>query len=245
MTRIPMASVEELRRQLAAVEGQLESIKNAGDYLIGVRIERSPAGGSASQGAKEACKYARLRAGKGKLLPNGKKSLYIPVAQITHYEAACDRGLQVQRLEKTLEALNAQLWKIEQPRYCSLKDGKPKRRRFQQPKPSLFKGNSATPVIEVMPPPSPVALAAILVLYRHHPNTPVHAVAAEVWRGEHKLAEVKAIHCMGMRADKVTAYIKELLLSLNQPFGITRFENITKEIPIDYCPIVPCPLKHT
>jgi hypothetical protein len=242
VTRIPMGSVEKLRQQLASVEAQLECIKSAGDYLVGVRIERSPAGGSASQSAKETCKYARLRAGKGKLLPNGKKSLYIPVAQIATYEAACDRGAQVQRLEKERNAINAQIEKAGQPRYRSLKDGKPK--RFQQ-KDSTLSEHAAVPVIEVMPPPPPIAPAAILVLYRQSAHTPVHAVAAEVWQGEHKLAEVRAIHCMGMKADKVTVYIKELLLSLHQQFGMTRFENVTKEIPVDGCPIVPCPLKHS
>ena len=237
-----MRLVEKLRQQLASVEAQLESIKHAGDYLVGVRIERSPAGGSASQGAKEACKYARLRSGKGKLLPNGKKSLYVPIAQIAHYEAACDRGVQVRRLEKEISGINAQIKKAEQPRCRSVKAAQPKRhQRLMSP---LFDENSATPTIEVLPPLPPLVPAAILVLYRQNANTPVHAVAAEVWQGEHKLAGVIPMHCMGMKADKVTAYIKALLLSLNQQFGVMRFENITKEIPVDECPIVPCPLIH-
>ncbi len=85
--------------------------------------------------------------------------------------------------------------------------------------------------------------AAVLVLYRQHSDAPVHAVAAEVWQGNQKVAEVKPIHCMGMRGDRVSAYIKEMLVSLHQQFDIARFEDVIKEIPVSRCPIVGCPLK--
>ncbi|HIK16962.1 MAG TPA: hypothetical protein IGS53_16985 [Leptolyngbyaceae cyanobacterium M33_DOE_097] len=100
-----------------------------------------------------------------------------------------------------------------------------------------------TEAIEIIPPQPPAAISAVLVLYRQHPNAPVHAVAAEVWKGNQKLANVEPIHCMGMRADKVTAYIKELLTSLGQQFPVTRFEDVVKEIPVEQCPIANCPLK--
>jgi len=100
-----------------------------------------------------------------------------------------------------------------------------------------------TEALEIIPPQLTAAPSAVLVLYRQHPNAPVHAVAAEVWQGNQKLAYVQPIHCMGMRADKVTAYIRELLGSLSQQFPLTRFEDVVKEIPVEHCPITNCPLK--
>lgn len=238
--------IEDLQRQLATLEEQVSAIKQVGNYLIGVRIERSPAGGTASIAAKETCKYARLRAGRGKLLPNGKKSLYIPVESIAQYEAACDRGKQIQHLERQIERIKARIWKIEQSQYHSWNSKSRKPRRVRSLDRSVvpqFDQQPAHAVIEVNPPLPDRPPAAILVLYRQSPTSPVHAVAAEVWEGNRKMLEVNAIHCMGMRADKVTDYIKQLLSSLNQQFGITRFEDIVKDVPVECCPIEPCPLK--
>ena len=77
-----MPSLQSLQQRLTALEAQIAGLKQEGDYLIGVRLERSAAGGTASQSAKQDLKYARLRAGRGKLLPNGKKSMYVPVRDI-------------------------------------------------------------------------------------------------------------------------------------------------------------------
>jgi len=85
--------------------------------------------------------------------------------------------------------------------------------------------------------------AAVLVLYRQGKDSPVHAVAAEVWRGSQQVAVMEAIHCMGMRGDKVAAYIRELLASLHEQFGVSKFEDVIKELPVDQCPIKNCPLK--
>lgn len=238
-----MLSLRDLQSQLSTLEAELSDLKGSGDYLIGVRIERSPAGGSASIAAKETCKYARLRAGRGKLLPNGKKSLYIPVEKIAQYEAACDRGKQMQQLEQRIERIKAQIWKTEQSQYRRW-DNKNRKGRNAR-KPSLPVANPLIEVVEIDPPLPPTTPAAILVLYRQSPNTPVHAVGAEVWRGNQKIAEVKPVHCMGMRADKVADYIKQLLTSLNQQFAVTKFEDVVKEVPVQHCPLIPCPLKLT
>jgi hypothetical protein len=233
--------------RIAALQQQLDALKLEGDYLIGVRIERSPAGGTASQGSKETCKYARLRAGKGKLLPNGKKSRYIPLDKVTHYEAACERGKQIQRLERELQQLQYQQRRAEQTQYRRW-GHKPRQTQLPKTSRSLAPplqlhpqdGNSQLIDIEVQPPKT---LAAILVLYRQSTTTPVHAVAAEIWQGDQKVVDVKAIHCMGMRADRLTAYIKELLQSLSEQYGVIRFEDVVKEVPVSHCPLEPCPFK--
>lgn len=235
-----MSSLEDLQQQLRSCEAELKTLKGSGDYLIGVRVERATAGGSASKAAKETCKYARLRAGRGKLLPNGKKSLYIPITMIAHYEAACDCGKQVQKLEQQIEGIRTRLWQLEQAQYQPLSTQSRKARKVNNFRPPVMKRTLT--VIEA--PPPPIAPAAILVLYRQHPNAPVHAVAAEVWQDNQKVAEVKAMHCMGMKGNRVSAYIKEVLLSLSQSFGVTRFEDVVKEVPVHQCPIAQCPLKN-
>lgn len=100
-----------------------------------------------------------------------------------------------------------------------------------------------TQCVEVTPPEISATPAAVLVLYRQHSNAPVHAIAAEVWQGDQKLAAVKPKHCMGMKGDRVTVYIKEVLSSLHEQFGVTRFEDVVKEVPVEKCPLDPCPLK--
>ena len=96
--------------------------------------------------------------------------------------------------------------------------------------------------VEIEPPVPQAAIAAVLVLYRQHENSPVHAVAAEIWQGSNLIASVKPVHCMGMRGDRVSEYLQEILALLTQQFGVTRFEDIIKEVPVQKCPIQPCPL---
>jgi hypothetical protein len=238
--------IEQLRRQLAVLEDQVAAIKQVGNYLIGVRIERSPAGGTASLAAKEGCRYARLRAGKGKLLPNGKKSQYIPVENIAQYEAACDRGKQIQQFERQIKQIKTHIGRLEQSQYhsWSRKSRKPRVPRMPDYPMETQPDSAQFSMVGVNLPPLESLPAAILVLYRQSSTAPVHAVAAEVWQGDQKVLEIKPVHCMGMRADKVTDYIKQLLASLTQQFGITRYEDTVKEVPVEWCPIHPCPLRN-
>lgn len=97
-------------------------------------------------------------------------------------------------------------------------------------------------ILEVEPPVPKAAIAAVLVLYRHHKNAPVHAVASEIWSGNHLIAAVKPVHCMGMRGNQVSEYLSEILELLTQQFEVTRFEDIIKEEAVQKCPIRPCPL---
>ena len=96
--------IEKLHKELAKLKAQ-------GPFLSGVRVERTAAGGTASQKAQCECKYARLRAGKGKLLDNGKKSQYIPVQEIDKYQEMCNRGKSIKRLERKIEKLQQSRWR--------------------------------------------------------------------------------------------------------------------------------------
>jgi hypothetical protein len=85
--------------------------------------------------------------------------------------------------------------------------------------------------------------AAVLVLYRQTKQSPVHAIAAEVWRGTKKVGGVTPVHCMGMRGNQVTQYIQTMLSGIKDEFGVTRFEDVIKEKKVEDCPIEDCPLK--
>lgn len=98
-----MSTLDQLRTEIANLEAQTIVIRQQGEYLQGVRLEKTCAGGTASISAKGEYKYARLRAGRGRLLPNGKKSQYIKLEQVTRYEAAIARGKSLQYLEKQIE----------------------------------------------------------------------------------------------------------------------------------------------
>ncbi|NJN85855.1 MAG: hypothetical protein HC881_05490 [Leptolyngbyaceae cyanobacterium SL_7_1] len=95
----------------------------------------------------------------------------------------------------------------------------------------------------IVAPPPPLMRAAVLVLYRNHKDAPVHAVAAEIWQGDRQLIEMRPVHCMGMRGDQVTTYLHQILANLRENYGVSRFEDVVKEIPVHQCPIEDCPLQ--
>lgn len=98
-----------LETEIEELQQQRSALKDEGEFLQGVRVERTAAGGTASREAQAECKYARLRAGKGKLLDNGKKSKYIPVREIDKYQAMCTRGKSIGRLERKIQQLQRKL----------------------------------------------------------------------------------------------------------------------------------------
>jgi hypothetical protein len=82
---------------------------------------------------------------------------------------------------------------------------------------------------------------AVLIVYRPPGSeTPVHAIAAEVWKGQEKYATVQPIHCVGMIRSQVLTYIKKLLELLGANYGIRKFASLERLNP-DMCPIRPCP----
>ena len=104
---------KQLKIEIDALQDQISLLKEKGPFLQGVRLERTAAGGTASTESRESCKYARLRAGKGKLLDNGKKSKYIPVREIEKYEAMCARGKTISKLEREISKKEKGLKRIE------------------------------------------------------------------------------------------------------------------------------------
>ncbi len=98
-----MDSRNRLKAEIDGFQRQIDSLKSQGAFITNVRVERTAAGGTASRNAKAECRYARLRAGKGKFLDNGKKSKYIAVHEIDVYQAMCERGRFISRLERKIQ----------------------------------------------------------------------------------------------------------------------------------------------
>ena len=88
---------------------RITDLRNEGDVLIGVRLDKAAAGGTASNQSQTSYKYARLRLGRSKPLSNGQKSQYIPLNQIAATEAAIQRGKELVRLQKRIEKLSKML----------------------------------------------------------------------------------------------------------------------------------------
>jgi len=105
--------VRRLQRELDSernvIIARIIDLQNEGDVLIGVRLDRAAAGGTASNQSQTSYKYARLRSGRGNTLSNGQKSQYIPLKEIAATEAAIQRGRELVRLQKRLENLSKML----------------------------------------------------------------------------------------------------------------------------------------
>ena len=85
---------------------------------------------------------------------------------------------------------------------------------------------------------------AYLYLYRQkRQDAPLHAIAASVWQGDQRLLDVTPIHCSGLRNQQIQAYLMEVLNTLRQQYGITKFEPEIRLDPTE-CPLAHCPLKH-
>ena len=82
----------------------------------------------------------------------------------------------------------------------------------------------------------------VLVVYRQAgADTPVHAIAAEIWQGQEKVAIVPLVHCAGLMPSQVHTYMGKLLSVLEERYGIKKFASQTRLDP-QLCESRPCPL---
>jgi hypothetical protein len=94
-------------------------------------------------------------------------------------------------------------------------------------------------VLTVVPAIAPVA---VLYLYRARVDDPLHAIGAELWLGQNKIAQIAPIHTMGLMPAQIKVFLKEILTAFSgQVSGVTQFE-VQKELSLDCCPIRPCSL---
>lgn len=83
---------------------------------------------------------------------------------------------------------------------------------------------------------------AVLVVYRAvGVDTPVHAIAAEIWQGQEKIAIVPSVHCVGLVPSQVHQYVSELLSVLEERYGIRKFASQIRLDP-HLCSVRPFPL---
>lgn len=83
----------------------------------------------------------------------------------------------------------------------------------------------------------------VLVVYRKAgSDTPVHAIAAEIWQGQEKVAIVPTVHCAGMVPSQVHQYVNKMLSVLEERYGIKKFASQTRLDP-ELCGLRPCPLQ--
>jgi hypothetical protein len=84
-------------------------------------------------------------------------------------------------------------------------------------------------------------VTAILVVYRQPgAETPVHAISAEIWKGQEQYAVIQPIHCMGMVSKQVLLYVRKMLDILESNYGIKKFAGEERLDP-SLCPLRPCP----
>ena len=71
-------------------------------------------------------------------------------------------------------------------------------------------------------------------------DTPIHAIAAQVWKGKKKIAAIPPIYCAGMVASQVHTYVQKVLVLLESNYGIKKFASQERVDPW-LCPLRPCP----
>lgn len=65
--------------------------------------------------------------------------------------------------------------------------------------------------------PLATVVFAVLVVYRAAGvDTPVHAITAEIWQGQEKIAIVPSVHCAGLVPSQVHTYIGKMLVVLEE-----------------------------
>ncbi|BAU13771.1 hypothetical protein LEP3755_43120 [Leptolyngbya sp. NIES-3755] len=102
-------SKSDLQAERSDIEARIEQLRSEGTYRVGVRLDLAAAAGTASKKSQNDYKYGRLRAGRNKLLPNGKASEYVRLEDIANVQAEIDRGKAIEQLQRRLSKLDQML----------------------------------------------------------------------------------------------------------------------------------------
>ncbi len=102
---------------------------------------------------------------------------------------------------------------------------------------------AAKPIAVELHLPAPAAPAAIMHWYRETKDSPLHALGAELWMGNDRVAKIAPLHCLGLTEQQVKALLIRILGEFSQHSGlkIERFRSAVELHPLN-CPIRPCPL---
>ncbi len=90
---------------------------------------------------------------------------------------------------------------------------------------------------------APAVPAAVVHWYRTTRDSPLHALGAEFWMGDDRIARVEPVHCLGLTELQVKTLLLQILHTFSQHSGIevNRFRSSVELHPHN-CPIRPCPL---
>jgi hypothetical protein len=91
--------------------------------------------------------------------------------------------------------------------------------------------------------PAPAVPAAVVHWYRETKDSPLHALGAELWMGNDRVAKVEPVHCLGLTELQVKTLLVRMLSEFSQHCGlkIERFRSAVELHPLN-CPLHPCPL---
>jgi hypothetical protein len=117
------------------------------------------------------------------------------------------------------------------------------RRRNQPPELGLAKSQVPSGRVATLEVLAPAVPAAVVHWYRITKDAPLHALGAELWIGNDRVAKVEPIHCLGLTELQVKTLLVRILDVFSQHSGIKveRFRSSVELHPHN-CPIRPCPL---
>jgi hypothetical protein len=91
--------------------------------------------------------------------------------------------------------------------------------------------------------PVPALPAAVVHWYRATKDSPLHALGAELWIGNDRVATIAPVHCLGLTEAQVKILLVRILEAFSQQ-GRGKVERFRASVELhpDNCPIRPCPL---
>jgi hypothetical protein len=104
---------------------------------------------------------------------------------------------------------------------------------------------ASTAALEIVQVPPPESLFAVLFLYKEPGDKPLHALGAELWKGQKPICRLEPIHCFGLTAGKIRAYSDQVLKAFSEQYGtvLHQYKEMF-EISPSHCPVQgDCPLR--
>ncbi|WP_261891992.1 hypothetical protein [Acaryochloris marina] len=91
---------------------------------------------------------------------------------------------------------------------------------------------------------APIKPAAIRRMYRARRDAPLHAMSAELWIGQKRVAFVEPVHTLGWTNSDVTKYSRNILNRFSEHLDGKVLHQFDSQVEVDpsQCPIRPCPL---
>jgi hypothetical protein len=126
-------------------------------------------------------------------------------------------------------------------RHRGIRNHTRKQQRRNETQNEVKESDRATTVtIEI---PVPAIPAAVVHWYRETKDSPLHALGAELWVGNDRVAKIEPVHCLGLTELQVKTLLLRILDGFSQHSGLKleRFRTAVELHPLN-CSIRPCPL---